>query len=157
MHRIQRVPSNEKHGRRHSSTVTVIAAGQAAQVKVSIDRTQVRVDTLRGTGPGGQHRNKTDSGVRLTHTPTGTVVSATEDRSQHVNRTVAWGRLQAALEDRERGRQSAELGAGRRAQFGGVRDWTWVGWRDTVTTPDGVSMPMGRALRGGLTRLVTVA
>lgn len=137
--------------------MTVIGVDHGERSEVSIDRTEVRVDTLRGTGPGGQHRNKTDSGVRLTHIPSGVVVTATEDRSQHVNRRVAWERLHSAIEAQINSRQGAELGVRRRAQFGGVRDWTWVGWRDRVTSPDGESMSMTRALRGGMARLVSVA
>ncbi len=109
---------------------------------------------MRGSGPGGQHRNKTDSGVRLTHVPTNTMVVEVKDRSQHVNRRMAWERLQQQLDAMESERQAGSLKTYKASQFAGPRQWTWCAWRDEVSSPDGASMSMRRALRGGLGRLV---
>lgn len=103
---------------------------------------------MRGTGAGGQHRNKTDSGIRLTHHPTGIVVTATEHRSQHVNRTTAWERLRAAIDEHHHRHTTSTAAAARVAQFGGRREWVWVAWRDSVTAPDGTSVSYRRALTG---------
>lgn len=153
VHRIQRVPGNEKNGRRHSSTVTVAVASDQPVATSNVRAEDVTVTTFRAPGAGGQHRNKTDSGVRLAHRPSGITVTATESRSQQENRAVAWQRLRDAM-------QAAEIGAAREVraatkarQFGGQRDWTWCSWRDELVTPDGRRMSMKRALRGGLDRL----
>lgn len=153
VHRIQRVSSTENKGRRHSSSVTLIRCDGSKSQSVKIDPSDVRTDTMRGSGSGGQHRNKTDSGVRLTHLPTSTVVTATEDRSQHVNRKVAWERLQQALDADEVMRLARTLKIEKSSQFNGQRTWTWCTWRDEVSS-DGVSMSMKRALRGGLGTLL---
>lgn len=115
-----------------------------------IDRADVRVDTMRGTGPGGQHRNKTDSGVRLTHRPTGIVVTATEDRSQHVNREVAWARLEARLSGIASATAHDQTNRQRQETLGEFRSWTWCGWRDEVKGPGGVRGSMSRVLSGRL-------
>lgn len=147
-HRIQRVPANDKQGRRHSSTITVVAlADEVFQDTVRLDRRDVRIDTFRATGPGGQHRNKTDSGVRLTHLPTGTVVTATEDRSQHANRQVAWTRLSTALATAEQSAAHSAANGVRSAQFGGQRSWSWTAWRDEVRCGP-VRARMSAVLRG---------
>lgn len=98
----------------------------------------IRVDTYRAKGNGGQHRNKTDSAVRMTHIPTGTVVTATEDRSQHKNRKVARQRLEAKLKSEPIDTYTT----------GDVR-WDWCDWRDEVITPAG-KKSMSRVLRKGL-------
>lgn len=114
----------------------------------------VRVDTFRATGPGGQHRNTTDSGVRLTHRPTGTVVTATEDRSQHVNRRVAGQRLVDALARADAAHRHAATNIVRAGSFGSSRSFTWTGWRDRVRSSDGRSTGMRQALAGRLGPLV---
>ena len=149
VHRVQRVPATEKRGRRHSSNITVVAIDQDRTERAGLDRSQVRVDTFRATGPGGQHRNKTDSAVRLTHIPTGVVVTATEDRSQHVNRRVAWERLDAALAERDQTSAHESRNAGRAATFDQARTFTWTGWRDEVRWPGGRTS-MAKALDGNL-------
>ena len=110
----------------------------------------VRVDVYRDSGPGGQHRNKTDSAVRMTHAPTGIVVTATESRSQWMNRQEAARRLARELARRSASETENRANAQRSAAFGKPRAWTWVGWRDRVTAPDGRTAPMGRTLSGRL-------
>lgn len=105
---------------------------------------------MRGSGPGGQHRNKTDSGVRLLHYPTGIIVTATEDRSQHRNRVVAWERLTARLAADAAAEQHEATNAVRRDVLGEGRSWTWCGWRDEVRSPDGRKASMRRVLAGRL-------
>lgn len=151
-HRVQRVPATEKRGRRHSSLIRVAVlegVGEAAG-RVRVDRADVRVETFRASGPGGQHRNKTESGVRLLHVPTGVVVTATEDRSQHENRAVAWRRLEQALLRSRTDRVAAVRNGDRVSQLDAGRSFTWTGWRDEVRRPDGVKVSMRRVLRGRL-------
>lgn len=105
---------------------------------------------MRGTGPGGQHRNKTDSGVRLLHRPTGIIVTATEDRSQHVNREVAWGRLESRLAADAADQAHQVTNGVRRDALDEFRSWTWCGWRDEVKGPGGKRASMNRVLSGRL-------
>lgn len=152
---MQRVPVTEKQGRRHSSEVTVVVFdGGEPGASSRIAKKDVREDTYRSSGPGGQHRNKTDSAVRLTHLPSGTVVTATEERSQHLNRFTAWQRLEAKLAaDAEAATAAAENGS-RREQLSEFRSWTWCGWRDEVKGPDGRKGSMKRVLSGNLRRVL---
>lgn len=144
----------EKQGRRHSSIVTLIELPDDADAELVIDVRDVQVETFRSSGAGGQHRNKTDSAVRMRHLPTGIEVTATEDRSQHRNRQVARQRLVKAVAGR-RGATNAEMASTARAnQFGSARSWTWCGWRDQVTGPSGRTGSMRRALAGDLGRLI---
>lgn len=155
-HRVQRVPETEKRGRRHSSEVTVAVFDDRhpATGGGAVRREDVRVDTFRASGAGGQHRNKTDSAVRLTHVPSGVVVTATEERSQHQNRTVAWARLEAVLSTQAH-REAAEVVNGQRqVAFEDHRSWTWTGWRDEVRGPGGQRTSMRRALAGRLDPLL---
>lgn len=120
---------------------------QDRDVASALHRRDVREDTFRSSGAGGQHRNKTDSGIRLTHLPTGTVVTATEERSQHQNRAVAWSRLEAKLTTAAEHQAHAAVNADRRAAYDEFRAWTWTGWRDEVKGP-GVKASMSRVLSG---------
>lgn len=113
-----------------------------------LSRDEVRVDTFRSSGAGGQHRNKTDSGVRLTHLPSGLVVTATEERSQHQNRAVAWQRLTDRLTAQAVNAQQGAVNDVRRAVLGEFRTWTWTGWRDEVKGPEGRKASMSRVLAG---------
>jgi len=154
-HRVQRIPATEKRGRRHSSHILVVVLDGKAPARDSLDRSDVRIDTYRSSGAGGQHRNKTDSAVRLTHAPTGTVVTATEERSQHANREVAWRRLHEALDQQHRSDSHDLVNGQRRATFDdSFRSWVWCGWRDEVKRPDGTTSSMRRALAGRLTPLL---
>ncbi|WP_203794586.1 peptide chain release factor family protein [Actinoplanes derwentensis] len=118
-------------------------------------KTDVRVDVYRDSGPGGQHRNKVETAIRLTHLPTGIVVTAADSRSQHENRKVAWQRLRTALDTLDAGRRHADVNAGRVAVFSRTRSFTWTAWRDQVKTDAGVRASMTKVLSGRLAPLLT--
>jgi peptide chain release factor 1 len=118
VHRVQRVPATETQGRIHTSTVTVAVLPEAEEVDVQISESDLRIDTYRASGAGGQHVNKTDSAVRITHIPTGTVVAMQEEKSQHKNRAKAMRVLRARIFEAERARAAATRAADRRGQVG---------------------------------------
>jgi peptide chain release factor 1 len=118
VHRVQRVPKTETAGRVHTSTATVAVLPEAEEVDVSINPADLRVDTYRASGAGGQHVNKTDSAVRITHIPTGVAVACQEERSQHKNRAKAMKMLQSRLLVAEKERQAAEVGKQRKEMVG---------------------------------------
>jgi peptide chain release factor 1 len=117
VHRIQRVPATEASGRIHTSAATVAVLPEAEEVEIRLDPAELRIDTMRSSGAGGQHVNKTESAVRVTHLPTGIVVTSSL-KSQHQNRDLALRVLRARLLDRERGRAEGARAADRRAQIG---------------------------------------
>src|SRR6476646_8694894 len=118
VHRVQRVPDTEASGRIHTSAATVAVLPEAEEVDVTINDADLKIDTLRASGAGGQHVNKTESAIRITHLPTGIVVAMQEDRSQHRNRAKAMALLRAKLYDFERGKRDAERAADRRGHVG---------------------------------------
>ena len=118
VHRVQRVPDTETSGRIHTSAATVAVLPEAEEVDIAIRDDDLKIDTMRSSGAGGQHVNKTESAIRITHLPSGIVVAVQEDRSQHKNKAKAMALLRAKLYDAERGRQDAARAAQRKGQIG---------------------------------------
>ena len=117
-HRVQRVPATEAQGRIHTSAVTVAVLPEAEDVEVNIEPSEIKVDVYRSTGPGGQSVNTTDSAVRLTHLPTGLVVTCQDEKSQHKNKAKAMKVLKARLLDKEIREQNEKRSEARKSQIG---------------------------------------
>ena len=118
VHRVQRVPETETQGRIHTSTATVAVLPEADEVELEIDPKDLKIDTFRSSGAGGQHINKTSSAIRVTHLPTGTVVECQDERSQYKNKDKALRVLRARLLDAKVAAQNAEIAANRKSQVG---------------------------------------
>jgi peptide chain release factor 1 len=118
VHRVQRVPTTETQGRIHTSTVTVAVLPEVEDVDVELNPNDLQIDTYRAGGAGGQHVNKTDSAIRLTHLPTGLVVTCQDERSQHKNKEKALKVLRSKLYDIELEKQAREVAADRKSQVG---------------------------------------
>ncbi|MFI3226328.1 MAG: peptide chain release factor 1 [Clostridia bacterium] len=118
VHRVQRVPETESQGRVHTSTVTVAVLPTVEDVEIDINPTDLKIDVFRASGAGGQHINKTESAVRITHLPTGVVVECQDERSQHKNRDKAMKVLRSRIYEAELAKQNAEIAAERKTQVG---------------------------------------
>lgn len=118
VHRVQRVPETESGGRIHTSTVTVAVLPEAQEVDVEINPADLQIDTFRSSGAGGQHINKTESAIRITHLPTGTVVECQDERSQHKNKDKAMRILRSKILEGEREKQQSSIAGERKAQVG---------------------------------------
>ena len=118
VHRVQRVPETEASGRIHTSTVTVAVLPEMDEVEFEINPTDLQIDTFRSSGAGGQHVNKTESAIRITHLPTGTVVECQDERSQHKNRERAMKILASRLYEEEQRKMTESLAAERKSQVG---------------------------------------
>ena len=118
VHRVQRVPETEKQGRIHTSTVTVAVLPQAKEADIEIKTEDLRIDTYRASGAGGQHVNKTDSAIRITHEPTGTVVAVQDERSQHKNKAKAMTILRSRLLEAQEEAKARKEASERKSQVG---------------------------------------
>ena len=162
-HRVQRVPATESQGRIHTSAATVAIIPEADEVEeVEINPADLNIDTFRSSGAGGQHVNKTESAIRITHIPTGLVVENQTERSQHANRDKAMKRLKAQLLDAERSRQQAAEAQTRRLQVGSgdrsqrIRTYNFPQGRITDHRVEGLTLyDLPGILEGDLDSLVT--
>ncbi len=118
VHRVQRVPETEASGRIHTSTVTVAVLPEVEEVEVQLNPEDLQIDTYRSSGAGGQHVNKTESAIRITHLPTGTVVECQDERSQYMNKERAMTILRSRIYEQQLSKQNAEIAAQRRSQVG---------------------------------------
>ncbi len=161
VHRVQRVPVTETQGRIHTSAVTVAVLPEAEDVEVAIDEKELRIDVFRSSGPGGQSVNTTDSAVRVTHLPTGLVVSCQDEKSQHKNKAKALKILRARLLDRARQEQQSEIAANRKAMVGSgdrsekIRTYNFPQSRVTDHRVNVTVHTLDRVLDGDLDVIVT--
>ena len=159
VHRVQRVPETEAGGRIHTSAATVAVLPEAEDVEIDIPTADIRIDTMRSSGAGGQHVNTTDSAVRITHLPTGIVVTSSE-KSQHQNRANAMAVLRARLYDLERSKADSERAADRKAQVGSgdrserIRTYNFPQGRMTDHRINLTLYALGQIMAGDLTEVV---
>ncbi|AUH32171.1 peptide chain release factor 1 [Paracoccus tegillarcae] len=159
VHRVQRVPETESGGRIHTSAATVAVLPEAEDVDIDVPAGDIRIDTMRASGAGGQHVNTTDSAVRITHLPTGIVVTSSE-KSQHQNRANAMAVLRARLYDMERQRADAERAADRKSQVGSgdrserIRTYNFPQGRMTDHRINLTLYSLDRVMAGDLTEII---
>ena len=161
-HRVQRVPETESQGRIHTSAATVaIIPEETGEVEVDLNPVDLKVDTFRASGAGGQHVNKTESAIRITHLPSGIVVESQTERSQHANRDKAMKRLRAMLVEAELARREASQAASRKLQVGSgdrsqrIRTYNFPQGRITDHRVDGLTLyDLPNVLDGGIDALV---
>ncbi|MBV0890567.1 peptide chain release factor 1 [Paracoccus sp. Z118] len=159
VHRVQRVPETESGGRIHTSAATVAVLPEAEDVDIDIPAADIRIDTMRSSGAGGQHVNTTDSAVRITHLPTGIVVISSE-KSQHQNRANAMAVLRARLYDMERARADAARSADRKSQVGSgdrserIRTYNFPQGRVTDHRINLTLYSLDRVMQGDLTEII---
>jgi len=161
-HRVQRVPATETQGRVHTSAITVAVLMEPAEdEKVDIDEKDLRIDTYRASGAGGQHVNRTDSAVRITHLPTGTVVACQEERSQHKNKDKAMRLLSSRIADEQMRKAHAEMSSIRQSQVGTgdrsgrIRTYNFSQNRVTDHRIDLTLYKLDRVMEGDLDDLTT--
>ena len=159
VHRVQRVPTTESGGRIHTSAATVAVLPEAEDVDIDIPATDIRIDTMRASGAGGQHVNTTDSAVRITHLPTGIIVTSSE-KSQHQNRANAMAVLRARLFERERDRVDSQRAADRKTMVGSgdrserIRTYNFPQGRMTDHRIGLTLYSLGQIMDGNLTDLI---
>ena len=161
-HRVQRVPVTESGGRIHTSAATVAVLPQLEEVDFHLDMNELKIDTFRSSGAGGQHVNKTESAIRVTHLPTGLVVECQDERSQYKNKDRALSVMRARLYEREQEKQQAAVAAERRSQIGSgdrsdrVRTYNYPQNRvtDHRLTGEGRSFSLAGIMEGGLDPLL---
>jgi len=159
VHRVQRVPETEASGRIHTSAATVAVLPEAEEVDIDIPAGDIRIDTMRSSGAGGQHINTTDSAVRITHLPTGIVVTSSE-KSQHQNRAIAMQVLRARLYEMERERLHSERAADRKSQVGSgdrserIRTYNFPQGRMTDHRINLTLYSLGQIMDGDLTAVI---
>ncbi|MGV8986240.1 MAG: peptide chain release factor 1 [Cypionkella sp.] len=159
VHRVQRVPTTEAGGRIHTSAATVAVLPEAQEVDIDIPASDIRIDTMRASGAGGQHVNTTDSAVRITHLPTGIIVTSAQ-KSQHRNKDMAMAVLRARLYEMERDRIDNERSADRKAQVGSgdrserIRTYNFPQGRMTDHRINLTLYSLGQILEGNLTEVI---
>lgn len=162
VHRVQRVPETETQGRVHTSTVTVAVMPEAQEVDLELDLSEVKIDTFRSSGAGGQHINKTESAIRITHLPTGVVVECQDERSQYKNKDRAMQILRSRLYEAERQKQNAAIAAQRKSQVGSgdrserIRTYNFPQGRvtDHRLTGDNKNFSIDAVINGGLDPMI---
>ena len=160
VHRVQRVPSTESQGRIHTSTATVAVLPETPSVEVSLNMNDLQIDTYRSGGAGGQHINKTDSAIRITHKPTGIVVTCQNQRSQLKNKEQALSMLKVKLFDIQQAEQNKSLSADRKSQIGTgdrserIRTYNYPQNRVTDHRIDLTLYKLGEFLEGNLDEMV---
>lgn len=160
VHRVQRIPATESGGRIHTSAATVAVMPEAEEVDVQINESDLRIDVFRASGPGGQSVNTTDSAVRITHIPTGVVVSQQDEKSQHKNKAKAMKVLRSRLYEHERQQKDAERAANRKSQVGSgdrserIRTYNFPQGRVTDHRINLTLHKLDRVMEGDLTELI---
>ncbi len=160
VHRVQRVPATETKGRVHTSAATVAVMPKMEMEDVNINRSDLKIDTFRSSGAGGQHVNKTESGVRLTHIPTGVVVECTEGRSQHSNKEIAEQRLYQKIYEMQKEKLNASIAAQRKSLVGSgdrsekIRTYNFPQNRITDHRIELTLYNLDQVLEGDITRII---
>jgi peptide chain release factor 1 len=160
VHRVQRVPATEASGRIHTSTVTVAVLPEVEDVEVDFNPKDIRIDTYAASGPGGQHVNKTESAIRVTHIPSGIVVTCQDEKSQHKNKDKALKVLKARLFEHEKSKQEESIAQNRKSQVGSgersekIRTYNFPQSRVTDHRVDGRNFNIGFVIDGDLDELV---
>ncbi len=161
-HRVQRIPDTEAKGRVHTSAATVVVLPKLEMEDVDIRKEDIRTDVFRASGAGGQHVNKTESGVRFTHLPTGVVAESTESRSQHKNREIAMGRLVQQIKEAQVHQHQSSIASARRSLVGSgdrsekIRTYNWPQNRVTDHRLEGENknFNLDKIIEGGLDELI---